>query len=124
MAADLKGLLLRLNPYCTRSLEAASGLCVNRSHYEVSIEHMLLQLMEDPQADIHLVLRHFEIEPGHWIKQLQEQIENLKDGNPGKPVFSPALLSLFKDAWMMTSVQLGQMQIRSAALLAVRKSVV
>ena len=60
MAADLKGLLSRLNPYCTRALEAASGLCVNRSHYEVSIEHMLLQLMEDPQADIHLVLRHFE----------------------------------------------------------------
>lgn len=119
MAADLKGLLLRLNPYCTRSLEAASGLCVNRSHYEVSIEHMLLQLMEDPQADIHLVLRHFEIEPGHWIKQLQQQLENLKDGNPGKPVFSAALLSLFKDAWMMSSVQLGQTQIRSAALLAV-----
>jgi len=119
MAADLKGLLSRLNPYCTRALEAASGLCVNRSHYEVSIEHMLLQLMEDPQADIHLVLRHFEIEPAHWIKQLQEQIENLKDGNPGKPVFSSALLDLFKEAWMMSSVQLGQVQIRSAALLAV-----
>lgn len=119
MAADLKGLLSRLNPYCTRALEAASGLCVNRSHYEVSIEHVLLQLMEDQQADVHLVLRHFEIEPAHWIKQLQEQIENLKDGNPGKPVFSSALLSLFKDAWMMSSVQLGQVQIRSAALLAV-----
>ena len=119
MAADLKGLLSRLNPYCTRALEAASGLCVNRSHYEVSIEHMLLQLMEDQQADIHLVLRHFEIEPSHWIKQLQQQIEGLKDGNPGKPVFSASLLSLFKDAWMMSSVQLGQAQIRSAALLAV-----
>jgi len=119
MSADLKGLLSRLNPYCTRALEAASGLCVNRSHYEVAMEHMLLQLMEDPQADIHLVLRHFEIEPAHWVKQLQQQIENLKDGNPGKPVFSASLLSLFKDAWMMSSVQLDQVQIRSAALLAV-----
>jgi len=119
MAADLKGLISRLNPYCTRSLEAASGLCVNRSHYEVAMEHMLLQLMEDPQADIHLVLRHFEIDPSHWIKQLQQQLENIKDGNPGKPVFSSSLLSLFKDAWMMSSVQLGQTQIRSAALLAV-----
>ena len=119
MGADLQGLISRLNPYCTRALEAASGLCVNRSHYEVAMEHILLQLMEDPQADIHLVLRHFEIEPSDWIKQLQQQIENLKDGNPGKPVFSSTLLSLIKDAWMMSSVQLGQMQIRSAALLAV-----
>ena len=119
MGADLKGLISRLNPYCTHALEAASGLCVNRSHYEVAMEHMLLQLMEDPQADIHLVLRHFEIEPAHWIKQLQQQIENIRDGNPGKPVFSATLLSLFKDAWMMSSVQLDQVQIRSAALLAV-----
>lgn len=119
MGADLKGLISRLNPYCTHALEAASGLCVNRSHYEVAMEHMLLQLMEDPQADIHLVLRHFEIEPAHWIKQLQQQIESIRDGNPGKPVFSSTLLSLFKEAWMMSSVQLGQVQIRSAALLAV-----
>ena len=119
MGADLKGLISRLNPYCTHALEAASGLCVNRSHYEVAMEHMLLQLMEDPQADIHLVLRHFEIEPAHWIKQLQQQIENIRDGNPGKPVFSTTLLSLFKDSWMMSSVQLDQAQIRSAALLAV-----
>lgn len=119
MAADLKGLISRLNPYCTRALEAASGLCVNRSHYEVAMEHMLLQLMEDQQADIHLVLRHFEIDPSRWIKQLQQQLEAIKDGNPGKPVFSATLLSLIKDAWMMSSVQLGQAQIRSAALLAV-----
>jgi hypothetical protein len=46
MSADLKGLLTRLNPYCTRALEAASGLCVTRSHYEVSIEHMLLHTLK------------------------------------------------------------------------------
>ncbi len=119
MSADLKGLIERLNPYCTRSLEAASGLCVNRSHYEVSIEHMLLMLLEDQQSDIPLVLKHFEIEPAHWIGQLQQQLENLKDGNPGKPVFSASLLGMIKDAWMMSSVQLGQSDIRSAALLAV-----
>ena len=119
MSTDINGLISRLNPYCTRALEAASGLCVNRSHYEVAMEHMLLQLMEDEQADIHLILRHFEIDPSEWIKQLQQQLENIKDGNPGKPVFSSTLLSLIKDAWMMSSVQLGQLDIRSASLLAV-----
>ncbi len=119
MGADIQGLISRLNPYCTRALEAASGLCVNRSHYEVAMEHMLLQLMDDERADIHLILRHFEIEPSEWIKQLQQQLENIKDGNPGKPVFSSTLLSLIKDAWMMSSVQLEQLDIRSAALLAV-----
>ena len=118
MKSNLKGLLSRLNPYCTRALEGASGVCVNRSHYEVSIEHLLLQLLDDEQSDIPLLLAHFEIDPAHWVKLLQQELEHLKNGNPGKPVFSSALLSLFEDAWVASSVHLGQSQVRSGALLA------
>ena len=118
MKSNLKGLLSRLNPYCTRALEGASGVCVNRSHYEVSIEHIFLQLFEDMQSDIPLLLAHFEIDSSIWIKQLQQELEGLKNGNPGKPVFSSSLLNLFEDAWIASSVHLGQSQIRSGALLA------
>ena len=118
MKSNLKGLVARLNPYCTRALEGASGVCVNRSHYEVSIEHILLQLLEDSQSDIPLLLAHFEIDPVVWKKQLQQELEGLKNGNPGKPVFSSALLNLFEDAWVASSVHLGQSQIRSGSLLA------
>ena len=118
MKSNLKGLLSRLNPYCTRALEGASGVCVNRSHYEVSIEHILLQLLDDAQSDIPLLLVHFEIDAAVWAKQLQQELEGLKNGNPGKPVFSSALLNLFEDAWLASSVHLGQSQIRSGALLA------
>jgi len=118
MKSNLKGLVARLNPYCTRALEGASGVCVNRSHYEVSIEHVFLQLLEDSQSDIPLLLAHFEIDQGTWKKQLQQELEGLKNGNPGKPVFSSALLNLFEDAWVASSVHLGQSQIRSGSLLA------
>ncbi|MFT5502956.1 MAG: type VI secretion system protein VasG [Gammaproteobacteria bacterium] len=118
MKPNLQGLISRLNPYCTRALEGASGLCVNRSHYEVSVEHILLQLMEDERSDIPLLLAHFDIDPSVWVKQLQQELEGLKNGNPGKPVFSSALLNLFEDAWIASSVHLGQSQIRSGALLA------
>lgn len=117
MRTNLKGIIGKLNAYCKRSLEGASGLCVNRSHYEVSIEHLLLQLLENEQSDVYLILQHFEIDPSHWIKRLQQEMESIKDGNPGKPVFSSKLLKLFEDAWMLSSVELGQGQIRSAALL-------
>ncbi len=118
MKSNLKGLLSRLNPYCTRALEGASGVCVNRSHYEVSVEHILLQLLEDAQSDIPLLLSQFEIDAAVWAKQLQQELEGLKNGNPGKPVFSSSLLNLFEDAWLASSVHLGQSQIRSGALLA------
>jgi type VI secretion system protein VasG len=114
---DIKSLLGRLNDYSKHSLEAASGLCVNRSHYEVSIEHLLLQMLENPQTDVTLILRHFEIDPSSWIKYLQQELESFKDGNPGKPVFSSTLMRWLEDSWIVSSLDLGLAQIRSGSLL-------
>jgi len=118
MKTDISSLIGRLNPYCKRALEGASGLCVTRNHYEVAVEHMLLQLLDDPKTDIHLLLRHFEIDPAEWTKQLQQEIEVLKNGNPGKPVFAPPLMHWFEDAWVFASLDVGLGQIRSGAMLA------
>ncbi len=35
---DLKSLLLKLNNYIVRNLDTATGLGINRSHYEINIE--------------------------------------------------------------------------------------
>ena len=36
VTVDIKNLLLRLNAYCTNALQSAAGLCVSRTHYEVT----------------------------------------------------------------------------------------
>ena len=117
ISVDIKSLLGRLNPYCTRSLEAAAGLCVSRTHYEVAVEHMLAKLLEDPQSDIPLILRQFDIEAGRVQKAVDQSLEEFKTGNAAKPVFSPLLMEWFQEAWLITSVDLGQSQIRSGALM-------
>ena len=117
MKADLKSLLGRLNDYTKHSLEAASGLCVSRGHYEVSVDHLLLQLLDNPQADVHLILRHFEIDPTEWITRIQQELETFKDGNPGKPVFSNGTLTWLEDAWSVSSLSLSLGQIRSGSML-------
>lgn len=119
MEVDIKKLLEHLNPYCTRALEGASGLCITRGHYEVAAEHLLVQLLEDPKSDVPLILRHYEIDPAHWQKQLQRELETLRDGNPGRPVFSPNLIRWFEQAWMLSSLELGLAEIRSGALLGI-----
>ncbi|MSN25154.1 MAG: type VI secretion system ATPase TssH [Geobacter sp.] len=118
LTVDIKNLLNRLTPHCTRALEGAAGLCVSRTHYEVTVEHLLSKLVEDPQGDLPLILRQFEIDPPGVRRTLEQTIERLQSGNSGKPVFSPLLIRWFQDAWLISSIDLGDDRIRSGALLA------
>ena len=117
LTVDIRSLLGRLNPFCTRCLEAAAGLCVSRSHYEVTLEHFLAKVLEDPQTDLSLILHHFGVEPGKLARSIDQTLEEFKRGNAAKPVFSPPLLEWFQDAWLIASVDQGEARIRSGALL-------
>jgi type VI secretion system protein VasG len=118
LTVDIKSLLRRLNAYCTSCLEGAAGLCVSRTHYEVTVEHLLVKLLENPQADLALLLRHLEIDPGRLEKALAQSLEEFKTGNAAKPVFSPLLLEWIQEAWLVASVDLTEARVRSGALLS------
>ncbi len=118
ITVDMKSLILRLNPFCTNTLQAAAGLCVSRSHYEVTVEHFQSKLLEESHSDWPLILRQFDLDPGRVKKALEEVLEDFKTGNAAKPVFSPFLIELFQDAWMIASIDLGEKRIRSGAILS------
>lgn len=118
LTVDLKTLLKRLNGYCTRTLEAAAGLCVSRGHYEVTIEHMLLRLIDDADHDFQLILRHFDVDASRVQRALQRALEHIKTGNPRRPVFSPLLIEWFQEAWLLGSLELSLGEIRSGVLIA------
>ena len=117
ITVDIKQLLGRLNGYCKRCLEGAAGLCVSRTHYEVTVEHFFAKLLEDPQSDIPLILKNFDIDTGRLARSLDRTIEEFRTGNAAKPVFSPLLMEWFQEAWLLASVNLGENKIRSGALL-------
>lgn len=112
-----KSLIDKLNTYCREAMENATGLCVARSHYEVTVDHLMLKLVESPQADVQNILRHFEVEPARVLGALQHNVESLKSGNTGKPVFSPLLFEWMREAWMFGSLNLGETALRSGVLL-------
>ena len=61
-AIDLKSLIGRFGEHCRRSLEAAAGLTLSRGHYNVEVEHWLLELVDGAGTDIPLILCHYDIE--------------------------------------------------------------
>lgn len=116
---DIKRLLKKLNEYTTRSLEAAAGFCITRTHYEVSIEHLLIKFLEDGSGDIPRILDHFNIEKGKVWEELNRTLEGFRTGNAGKPGFSPTLLELIESALIAVTVHHEQDRIRSGAILEV-----
>ena len=114
---DMKNLLSKLNDFCTNGLHNAAGLCVSRTHYEVSVEHFFLKCLEDTSSDLPLILRQYGVESARLTASLSDALEDFKTGNSGKPVFSPMLIELFEDAWLIASVELGDTRVRSGAIL-------
>ncbi|MFG1429775.1 type VI secretion system ATPase TssH [Xanthobacter sp. V2C-8] len=117
LSLDLKSLLDRLGPYAKRSLETAAGLAVGRGNYEVTVEHLLLTMVDDAGRDLPIALRQFEADVPALKRALQRAVEEMKSGNPGRPVFAPSLIEIITDAWLLGSVELGQGAVRSGTLL-------
>ncbi len=119
IGVDMKALLEKCNGFCTQALHAAAGLTVNRTHYEVTVEHFLLSCLEDQTCDVALALARFGVDPAQLRKALNDAMEDFRAGNSARPVFSPLLMELLEAAWLVASVDLGLSRIRSgAALLA------
>jgi type VI secretion system protein VasG len=117
ITVDIKALLTRLNPFCTNALQNAAGLCVARTHYEVTVEHFLAKILEEPQSDWPIIFRQFDLDPGRVMKALEETLEDFKTGNAARPAFSPLLLELYQDAWIISSIDLSERKIRSGGVL-------
>ena len=43
-------------------MEAAAGLCLSRTHYDVEIEHYLMKLLDATDGDIAAILKQYGID--------------------------------------------------------------
>ena len=114
---DLKQLVGRLNDVCRRTLEAAAGLTLSRTHYNVEIEHWLATLADRADGDIVAILRHYEIDLGRFAIDLNRSLEKMKTGNGRAPSLSPDIVELVKQAWLLASLEQGATRLRSGHIL-------
>ncbi len=118
MLVEAKSIIKRLTKVCTAALEAAVVQCVNARHYEVTVEHLLLALLDDANSDIAFIVMHYDLDPARLRQVLQRSLSDLRSGNAGKPVFSPTMLEWMQDAFVVGSMEYGYTKVRSGALFA------
>ncbi|RIK76838.1 MAG: type VI secretion system ATPase TssH [Planctomycetota bacterium] len=115
---NLKSLIGKLNDISRQTLEAAAGLCLSRTNYNVEIEHWLLKLLEVPNTDLAALLRYFEIDASRLTRDLMQSLDRQKTGNARPPALSPQLVDLSRAAWMLASVEFNAPLTRSGHVLA------
>jgi type VI secretion system protein VasG len=98
MSTNLKGLIEKLNDTTRRALEAAAGLCVARTHYDIEIEHYLLKVLDGTDNDVAAILKHFGIDRSRLTKELERSLDSFKTGNARSPAFSPSVVQMLSEA--------------------------
>src|SRR5262245_12096715 len=116
MIVDAKSIFKRLTRSCNNALNAAAGQCVNARQYEITVEHVMLSLLDDAESDLACLAMHYDLDPARLRKALQQSLEELRTGNAGRPTFSPVMLEWLQDAWTVGSADYGYMKIRSGVL--------
>ncbi|KWE58689.1 ClpV1 family T6SS ATPase [Burkholderia ubonensis] len=114
---DATHLLRRLNPYCSRALEAAASLCQTRLADEIAVEHWMLKLLEADDGDIPAILRHYDLDIDTVWDALIQVIDRLPRTLRGRPALSQQLAAVVEDAWAHASSDDPDGTIRSGHLL-------
>ena len=114
---QIRELLERLNEHCSQAIEEAAAFAATRSHYEVTIEHVLIKLLEQGGGDLDRILRHFDVDLDAFWQGLLTNLGRLRANNPGKPAFSPLLFDWLERAWLAASLHYDLEGLRSLPLL-------
>ena len=113
MAVNLRALIGKLNDTTRNALEAAAGLCLSRTHYDVEVEHYLMKLLDSSSGDLSAILKHFEVDKSRLAAELTRSLDKLKSGNARNPALSPTLRNMLQEAWTLGSIDYSAAQVRS-----------
>lgn len=112
---ELSTIISKLNEQTKLALEQAASLCIDKQHSEISVEHLLEILLDNPLSDLRVILKQVNVD----ILTLKEKL-NI-DRQSGElldtyPSFSPLLVELLQEAWLLSTTELNQNQLRSGAI--------
>ena len=107
----------KLNPLMYKAVEGAVTFCKLRGNPRIELAHWLFQVVNLPDSDLHRILRHFEVDPGRLVNDLQATLEKLPRGASGIEDFSEHVPEAIKEGWMYGTLLFGEAQVRSGYLL-------
>lgn len=113
---ELPTLIAKLNQQSKLALEQAASVCIERQHSEITFEHYLEVLLDNPLSDVRVILKQSDLSIDD-IKQAIVTSFVREQALDSYPAFSPLLVELLQEAWLLSTTELDQSELRSGAIL-------
>lgn len=114
---DLATLVKRLAPFAKQALEAAASECMSKQAAEITVAHVLLQMLATPRSDFRVIAERAEIGADDLRQALTVENYATARSSDSYPSFSPMLVEWLKEAWLLASAEMQQTELRGGVLL-------
>ncbi|MGL5697856.1 MAG: AAA family ATPase, partial [Kluyvera sp.] len=114
---DISTLIKRLNPFSRQALEMAATACMSQQATEITVAHVLLQMIAIPRCDLRMIMEKAEISVETLGQTLTVEHYATMRHTDSYPVFSPLLVEWLRDAWLLASAEMQVSELRSGILL-------
>lgn len=114
---DLPALVKRLNLFSRQALEMAASECMSQQAAEITVSHVLMQMLAMPRSDLRVITRQSDI----GMEELRQAltVENYPTARSADsyPAFSPMLVEWLKESWLLASAEMQHSELRGGVLL-------
>ena len=117
LRVELPALIGRLNAISREALESSAALCISRQGAEITASHLLYQLLETPLSDVRCLLSEAGLERQPIMDCLNQVLSEGPTSGEPYPGFSPLLVELIQDAWLLASAEYAHQELRSGPIL-------
>ena len=71
----------KLNPMAYKAIEGATVFCKMRGNPYVELAHWLHQILNNPDSDLHRIIKHFNLDASKLARDLTESLDRLPRGS-------------------------------------------
>ncbi|MBG0709382.1 type VI secretion system ATPase TssH [Enterobacter hormaechei] len=114
---DLATLVKRLNPFSKQALELAASECMSQQAAEITVSHVLIQMLAIPRSDLRVITDRANIGADELRQALTVENYATARSADSYPAFSPMLVEWLKEAWLLASAEMQQTELRGGVLL-------
>lgn len=113
---NLSATLNALNDVSKLMLEESAAYAISCGESEVLPSHFLLKSLENPFSDVRFILNKLKISHEELTALLLQNNQYSNNNIGSVPSFSPLLIEVLQEAWLLGSLEFEQLQIRSATI--------